>query len=284
MGIVPAKCTQCGGVLEVDNNMEAAVCPHCGTAFIVEKAINNYNTTNNVSVNNAVINLSGVNLQVNNQIDIDGHLNRGKNYLKFFQYDDAEKCFMKVLEYDPNNEVAKTGIMIKNLSEGCLSFEEKSFDFWKKNGFDSSPNLKAMEQWVSILSDMILKTRAVTDNTVYIHDFLGLRASVHEKNYINTSYDFWLYLFKTYHNLAMKLSPEYEYDVLAEKRAQYYGQKFRMSFFTGNYKSALINKGLVKVENNQVVFYEAKDKEQMNNFKNEFQIAPQDRVLMPTQK
>ena len=41
--LVPAVCTQCGAALEVDPSQEAAVCKYCGTAFIVEKAIHNYN-------------------------------------------------------------------------------------------------------------------------------------------------------------------------------------------------------------------------------------------------
>ena len=39
---VPAVCTQCGAQLEVDPTQEAAVCNYCGTPFIVQKAINNY--------------------------------------------------------------------------------------------------------------------------------------------------------------------------------------------------------------------------------------------------
>lgn len=42
--IVPAICTQCGAKLEVDNSKDAAICPYCNTPFIVEKAINKYNT------------------------------------------------------------------------------------------------------------------------------------------------------------------------------------------------------------------------------------------------
>ncbi|MCR5511362.1 MAG: zinc ribbon domain-containing protein [Lachnospiraceae bacterium] len=41
--MVPALCTQCGGTVEVNKDDETAVCPFCGTSFIVEKAINNYN-------------------------------------------------------------------------------------------------------------------------------------------------------------------------------------------------------------------------------------------------
>ena len=41
--LLPAICTQCGAALEVDPTQEAAVCKYCGTPFIVEKAIQNYN-------------------------------------------------------------------------------------------------------------------------------------------------------------------------------------------------------------------------------------------------
>lgn len=52
MALVPAKCTNCGGALDVDPNQEAAVCKYCGTPFIVEKAINNYNININISNQN----------------------------------------------------------------------------------------------------------------------------------------------------------------------------------------------------------------------------------------
>ena len=43
MSLVEAKCTNCGSILKVDNEKEAAICEFCGSAFIVEKAIN-YNS------------------------------------------------------------------------------------------------------------------------------------------------------------------------------------------------------------------------------------------------
>lgn len=42
----PAICTQCGGKVEVNISEEIAVCPYCGTSFIIEKAVNNYNVKN----------------------------------------------------------------------------------------------------------------------------------------------------------------------------------------------------------------------------------------------
>ena len=44
MALVAAKCTNCGANIEVDVSKEAGNCLHCGTAFITEKVINNYNT------------------------------------------------------------------------------------------------------------------------------------------------------------------------------------------------------------------------------------------------
>ncbi|MBQ7307854.1 MAG: leucine-rich repeat protein [Clostridia bacterium] len=65
MAFVEAKCTQCGGNIKVDDTKEAGICAHCGTAFITEKAINNYITTNNITHNhiqNTNINANTVNV------------------------------------------------------------------------------------------------------------------------------------------------------------------------------------------------------------------------------
>lgn len=53
MPLVNAKCTNCGANLKIDDTKDAAICEYCGSAFIVEKAINNYNVnvsnTNNIT-------------------------------------------------------------------------------------------------------------------------------------------------------------------------------------------------------------------------------------------
>ncbi len=49
MPLVQVKCTNCGANLEIDNTLDAAVCPYCNVPFVVEKAINNYNTANHIS-------------------------------------------------------------------------------------------------------------------------------------------------------------------------------------------------------------------------------------------
>lgn len=93
MPLVEAKCVNCGGLLEVDNSNESAVCKYCGTTFIVEKAINNY--IQNISIQNATINIQGP--EVDNFIQlIEDALNRG-------DYKEAEKYMHNALTLDPQN-------------------------------------------------------------------------------------------------------------------------------------------------------------------------------------
>ena len=58
MSLVVAKCTQCGANIQVDNSKEAGICQFCGTAFITEKVISNYNIVNNTTIQNATINVT----------------------------------------------------------------------------------------------------------------------------------------------------------------------------------------------------------------------------------
>lgn len=51
MPLVNAKCTNCGSPLKIDNDKDAAICEYCGSPFIVERAINNYNISNQVYAN-----------------------------------------------------------------------------------------------------------------------------------------------------------------------------------------------------------------------------------------
>lgn len=73
MPFVKAKCTNCGETLEVDSSREAAVCPSCGSAYIVENAVNNYNNHYNYNISNnitdSVVNIYG---GATNDFDIRG--------------------------------------------------------------------------------------------------------------------------------------------------------------------------------------------------------------------
>ena len=55
--MVPAQCSKCGGVVNVNRNEEKAECPYCGTTFMIEKGVSDYNV--NFDVNGAVKDVLG---------------------------------------------------------------------------------------------------------------------------------------------------------------------------------------------------------------------------------
>lgn len=100
MPLVVAKCTQCGANIEVDDTKEAGICKYCGTAFITEKAINNYNTyiTNNYTTNN---NFAGANVTMVNA-DINGLLANAKKELLLHNWKNANVYLDEIKKADAN--------------------------------------------------------------------------------------------------------------------------------------------------------------------------------------
>lgn len=97
MPIVPAKCTQCGSNLEIDSAKEAGICPYCGSAFITEKAINNFNTfvTNNNNFSGATINYYG------NKAMLEKHLANARRAKSKGDWAEVEKYYNYAEEVDP---------------------------------------------------------------------------------------------------------------------------------------------------------------------------------------
>lgn len=103
MGFVAAKCTECGANIEVDDTKEAGICKYCGTAFVTEKAIKNYNTyiTNNNNFAGANINVVGA--------DIDNLIVLAKNAQDVGNYSEAKDYYSRILEMQPMNSDALLG-------------------------------------------------------------------------------------------------------------------------------------------------------------------------------
>ena len=54
MPLVPAKCPECGGNINIDPAKKAGICEYCKQPFVVEEAIQNFNTTYNITNNNEI--------------------------------------------------------------------------------------------------------------------------------------------------------------------------------------------------------------------------------------
>lgn len=106
MPLVPAKCPECGGNVVVDSEKDAWICDFCKTAFIVEKAINNFNTVNNVT-NYVTNNIKADTVNLNNCKSTEQELKSFKEkILLSIKLKDSDKLSKEVKElflYKENN-------------------------------------------------------------------------------------------------------------------------------------------------------------------------------------
>lgn len=120
--LVSAKCTNCGANIEVDKEKEAGICSYCGSAFIVEKAINNFITNNVYNINNAT-------LKIEKPID--------KTVKISFPVYEGQMFNNKCLVY--NHDTGKLIVECRQGETACFSLEEATNILVKMKGCFGKP-------------------------------------------------------------------------------------------------------------------------------------------------
>lgn len=119
MGMVAAKCTQCGANIQVDETREAGICPHCGTPFVTEKVINNYNYEVHNTVNNTIENAQiGQVIFQDNSRDADDYCRRFLAMVEAFDFERAEKLLDEMKTLFPDKGV--TSLCEARIAAACL--------------------------------------------------------------------------------------------------------------------------------------------------------------------
>lgn len=223
MPLVEAKCTNCAGVLKVDDSKETAICPYCGSAYIVEKAIYNYNITNNINVTDSI-----VNVYVEQSFDTEGFISRAKQAMKFGQYKEAEELFRKVLDNEPRNASASMGLMLCIMIPACLVWEKEVFiRVPDSNDNQYTSYLKGTHaeymEVCSIFRNELVRARSVNPENYYIiPDFLALRGSAYEEKYRKKPKHPYYLCAYTYYLLFSNSFPDNKYSKLTMDRLKYY--------------------------------------------------------------
>lgn len=123
MSLVPALCTQCGAQLEVDSSQEAALCPHCHTPFITEKAINNYNTTNVTNIGSLHADV----VQLSDERSIDNRVKSGDTFIKLEEFESARNIFESLIKecpYDYRSWMGMIRVCSKDYTDFNISRKE----------------------------------------------------------------------------------------------------------------------------------------------------------------
>lgn len=95
----PAICTQCGGLIEVDETRDAGICQFCKTPFVTEKVINNY-VTNHHTVHNITENVTKI-IYGNEKDEGEDYFRRGLTHLKLKDYMAAKEEFERACSKSP---------------------------------------------------------------------------------------------------------------------------------------------------------------------------------------
>ncbi len=122
MPIVQAKCIACNGNLEVDSQKEAAVCPFCGTPYIVEKAINHFHaaSTKIESFHADVVNISA-------ESQLETLVKSGETFIMLNKFSDARRVFDEITRKYPQDYRGWWGLIkvdTENLTRVKCSEEE----------------------------------------------------------------------------------------------------------------------------------------------------------------
>ncbi len=161
MPLVQSKCTNCGGELQVDSEKEAAICPYCGSAYIVEKAVQHFQVTNNNIFNGAKI------------IQEDGFkklIEAAEGYVRLGDFKSAKSTYERISkEYPQKGEgwlgLVKLEIDIeKKKFDINLNYESTSIDNVRKIG---TPNqINELEALLNVLHQEYERRKETFNKTV----------------------------------------------------------------------------------------------------------------------
>ena len=99
MPLTQAKCMNCGAKLKVFTENKVGICENCGSEFLVEDVINNYNT--NISANN--INIEKAEIVSANIKSLEKQMQR---YINEYDFLKAYEYANKILDNDSENKLA----------------------------------------------------------------------------------------------------------------------------------------------------------------------------------
>lgn len=118
MPLLPAKCPICGAILNIESEKEAAICPNCNNAFVVEKAINNYRTYNTINADTVVVQNESEKEQLNKN---------GETYIKLGYFEKAKEYYEQLVEKFPDDYRGWWGLIrCKFLKNDLNKIQEQS--------------------------------------------------------------------------------------------------------------------------------------------------------------
>ena len=168
--LVMGKCPNCGANIKVDSNKDAAICEFCGTPFIVEKAVENYNinitnnVTNNIKADKVVV--DGFDLEKELKIARNIIINNIEDLLGDVDSEDIDrgiKIYKTILKKYPSNAEAHYIVSYYN-SRYKDNFDIESYTYKLLDSFNNDEIDKGAKRMFKELLCEVSDYFILTDN------------------------------------------------------------------------------------------------------------------------
>lgn len=130
MPFVKAQCMNCGASLEVDNSKDAAICPACGTPYVVEKAIQQFNINSVSAIHTDVLNIVDESAQ--------REIEAAEAYLRLKDYQTAETKFKSLTETLPQEARTWYGLVRALTKDGSVQLPSASTFAFIKHAYHNA--------------------------------------------------------------------------------------------------------------------------------------------------
>lgn len=119
MGFVTLNCPSCGANIQLDESREFGFCSYCGTKVLQDKIVVEHRGS----------------IAIEHKNEIDNLLLRAADMMNKRLYDDAERYYNRVLDYDYNNQTARKAmdILYKIVKEPNLFVSVASGTLYSKS-------------------------------------------------------------------------------------------------------------------------------------------------------
>lgn len=178
MGLIAAKCSQCGAALEVDDTKDVYICKYCGTAYIAKQEIHNNNIKNTYNIQHASINVQGANLD-NLRILGDEAYEKASYPLSLECFKKADSYFARIIEvefsteYKYKHDICNLFMSIKSPTTTTSFVSELYVDYFQNiDGLDLT-SVEKVNKISSAISKTINLIEAIEDNSY--HKFISNR-------------------------------------------------------------------------------------------------------------
>lgn len=157
MALISGRCKNCNGVIQFDEGLKKGFCSFCGTPFISEEVVNNYNNYYNTQYN-----IQNANIKIDTQ-NAEKKIERAEVFLtKIKNNEKADELFKQASEEAPSNYKAWWGLVrtatndLTKIDIGTKEYE-RIVQYELKNAFSFAPpdELKEIKEKWDLYSEKI---------------------------------------------------------------------------------------------------------------------------------